>query len=337
MPLDYKAVLEKHAGEASKKARQGLNGFDIATDGYAPEEDSAKKPVNGDGEIPAAKPVKPEPPVVDLEDSMVDGETTEKRAAGPLDKTRGFMKYKRLTEPSRNPRKRVKDWSELSSRLTENDLKVQAARCMDCGIPYCQEKTLGCPLSNVIPKWNDLVFKGQWQDAFNKLMSTNTLPEVTGRVCRKQHNAMHFITKLKSILCSRAMYDRLHSRFSSNVIAVWIAYAMTQLGINAEAVGIKSIEAAIIDRAYEEGWMYPRPPLTRTGKTVAIIGSGPAGIAAADQLNKAGHLVTVYERMDRVGGLMMYGEYHFLRLDGVGAISGLKPFLNFPGFQVYQT
>ena len=271
MPLDYKAVLEKQAGEASKEARKGLNGFDLATDGYAPQEDKAKVPVNTETEVPAAKPVKPEPEVADLEDSMVEGETSKKRMAAPLDKTRGFMKYKRLTEPYRGTRKRVKDWGELSSRLTEDELKVQSARCMDCGIPFCQEKSFGCPLSNLIPKWNDLVFKGQWQDAFYKLMATNTLPEVTGRVCPAP--------------CMTAC----------------------TLGINSDAVGIKSIEAAIIDRAYEEGWMIPRPPLTRTGKKIAIVGSGPAGIAAADQLNKAGHSVTVYERMDRIGGLMMYG------------------------------
>lgn len=182
MPVDYKAVLEKQAGEAAKQARKQLNGFDIATDGYAPEEDKAKEPVNGVEEIPAAKPVKHEPTVVDLEDSMVDGETTKKRLAGPLDKTRGFMKYKRLTEPYRNPRKRTKDWSELSNRLTESDLKVQAARCMDCGVPFCQSDT-GCPISNIIPKWNDLVFKGQWKDALYRLLKTNNFPEFTGRVC----------------------------------------------------------------------------------------------------------------------------------------------------------
>lgn len=182
MPTDYKAVLEKQAGKPAAEARKGMNGFDIATDGYAPVEDEAKKPVNGVEEVPAAKPMKHEPAVLDLEDSMVDGETTKKRMAGPLDKTRGFMKYKRLTEPYRNPRKRVQDWSELSTRLTEPELKVQAARCMDCGVPFCQSDS-GCPISNIIPKWNDLVFKGQWKDALYRLLKTNNFPEFTGRVC----------------------------------------------------------------------------------------------------------------------------------------------------------
>jgi len=270
MPSDYKAVLEKQAGKAAKEARAGLNGFDISSDGYAPEEDKAKKPANGVEEVPAAKPAKSEPTVIDLEDSMVDGETEKKRALAPLDKVRGFLKQARLSEKYRPASKRTKDFKELSSRLSENELKSQASRCMDCGVPFCQSDT-GCPISNVIPKWNDLVFKGQWQEAYEKLMSTNNLPEITGRVCPAP--------------CESACV----------------------LGINSDAVGIKSIEAAIIDRAFEEGWVVPRPPAHRTGKKVAIIGSGPAGIAAADQLNKAGHSVTVYERMDRVGGLCQYG------------------------------
>merc|ERR1712093_643991 len=228
MPTDYKAVLEKQAGKASKEARKGMNGFDAATDGYAPQEDKAKKPANTSTEVPAAKPASPEPPVVDLEDSMVDDETTKKRLAGPLDKTRGFMKYKRLTEPYRAPKQRVKDWGELSNRLTENELKVQAARCMDCGVPFCQSDS-GCPISNIIPKWNDLVFKGQWQDAFYRLMKTNNFPEFTGRVCPAP--------------CEGACV----------------------LGINEAPVGIKSIECAIIDKAFEEGWMAPNPPKHRNG------------------------------------------------------------------------
>jgi glutamate synthase (NADPH/NADH) len=150
MPTDYKAVLEKRAGEPAKEARKGLNGFDLATDGYGPKDDEAKKPANGVEEMPAAKPAKPEPTVVDLEDSMVDGETTKKRMAAPLDKTRGFMKYKRQNEPYRPVAKRLKDWNELSSRLTEDELKVQAARCMDCGVPFCQSASSGgCPLGEL--------------------------------------------------------------------------------------------------------------------------------------------------------------------------------------------
>ncbi|KAF8201622.1 NADPH-dependent glutamate synthase [Pholiota molesta] len=170
----------------------------------------------------------------------------------------------------RPPRKRVKDWNEISTRLTENELKYQSARCMDCGVPFCQSDT-GCPISNIIPKWNDLVFKGQWQDALNRLLMTNNFPEFTGRVCPAP--------------CEGACV----------------------LGINEQPVGIKSIECAIIDKGFEMGWMAPNPPSFRTGKRIAVIGSGPAGLACADQLNKAGHFVTVYDRNDRMGGLLMYG------------------------------
>lgn len=180
------------------------------------------------------------------------------------------MKYKRLNEAYRPPRKRVKDWREISTRLTESELKYQSARCMDCGVPFCQSDT-GCPISNIIPKWNDLVFKGQWQDALNRLLMTNNFPEFTGRVCPAP--------------CEGACV----------------------LGINEQPVGIKSIECAIIDKGFEMGWMAPNPPTFRTGKRVAIIGGGPAGLACADQLNKAGHSVTVYDRNDRMGGLLMYG------------------------------
>jgi glutamate synthase (NADPH/NADH) len=141
---------------------------------------------------------------------------------------------------------------------------------IDCGVPFCQSET-GCPIGNIIPKWNDLVFKNQWKDALDRLLMTNNFPEFTGRVCPAP--------------CEGACV----------------------LGINELPVSIKSIECAIIDRAFEEGWIKPTPPSFRTGKTIAIIGSGPAGLAAADQLNKAGHTVTVYDRNDRHGGLLMYG------------------------------
>ncbi|KAF9323626.1 glutamate synthase [NADH], partial [Linnemannia elongata] len=149
-------------------------------------------------------------------------------------------------------------------------LQVQAARCMDCGVPFCQSNATGCPIGNIIPKWNDLVFKNQWEEALNRLLMTNNFPEFTGRVCPAP--------------CEGSCV----------------------LGINELPVAIKSIECAIIDRGFEMGWMKPRPPTVRTGKKVAVIGSGPAGLAAADQLNKAGHLVTVYDRNDRFGGLLMY-------------------------------
>ncbi|GAA5871080.1 hypothetical protein JCM8547_005352 [Rhodosporidiobolus lusitaniae] len=254
MPLDYKAVLEAEAIRmAAKKKRPSI----------APPPSVAA----ANEALEAAKKKSVEPAVVDLEDSMPDA---PKKRVETLDKTKGFMKYKRLTEAYRNPRKRIGDWAEISTRLPEDDLKVQAARCMDCGVPFCQSDS-GCPIGNIIPKWNDLVFKGQWQDALNRLLMTNNFPEFTGRVCPAP--------------CEGACV----------------------LGINEQPVGIKSIEAAIIDKGFEMGWMVPKPPKQRNGKSVAIIGSGPAGLSAADQLNKAGYKVTVYERNDRCGGLLMYG------------------------------
>ncbi|CAG8526130.1 4615_t:CDS:10 [Ambispora gerdemannii] len=215
----------------------------------------------------SAKPA--EPSLVDIEDAMVDEEAAKKRTE-TLDKVRGFMKYKRRGDNYRNPSKRAKDWNEINARLSDASLKEQAARCMDCGVPFCQSDS-GCPIGNIIPKWNDLVFKDQWKDALNRLMMTNNFPEFTGRVCPAP--------------CEGACV----------------------LGINELPVSIKSIECAIIDKGFEMGWIAPQPPAIRTGKKVAIIGSGPAGLSAADQLNKAGHTVTVYDRNDRFGGLLMYG------------------------------
>ncbi|CAA7267905.1 unnamed protein product [Cyclocybe aegerita] len=272
MPLDYKRVLEEQAArDKEEKLRQSVidlipsrtaSQVDLASDGI---QDVLLPKVLS----PAPTPKRHEPALVDVEDSLVDDSTTKLRL-NKLDKTRGFMKYKRLGEAYRPPRKRVKDWKEISTRLTESELKYQSARCMDCGVPFCQSDT-GCPISNIIPKWNDLVFKGQWQDALNRLLMTNNFPEFTGRVCPAP--------------CEGACV----------------------LGINEQPVGIKSIECAIIDKGFEMGWMAPNPPSFRTGKHVAIIGSGPAGLACADQLNKAGHSVTVYDRNDRMGGLLMYG------------------------------
>ncbi|KAF9049321.1 NADPH-dependent glutamate synthase [Hymenopellis radicata] len=264
MPLDYKRVLEEQTARAKEeKMRQSV--IDLVPSRTASQVDLASEGLEDillprgplSQSLPATPKSRHEPSVVDLEDSI-------------LDKTRGFMKYKRLGEAYRPPRKRVKDWKEISTRLTESELKYQSARCMDCGVPFCQSDT-GCPISNVIPKWNDLVFKGQWQDALNRLLLTNNFPEFTGRVCPAP--------------CEGACV----------------------LGINEQPVGIKSIECAIIDKGFEMGWMAPKPPTFRTGKRVAIIGAGPAGLACADQLNKAGHLVTVYDRNDRMGGLLMYG------------------------------
>lgn len=208
--------------------------------------------------------------VADIEEVVVDSEM-KKRQLENLDKIRGFMKYKRETDYYRPAIKRIQDWGEIyNHKGVRKNLQVQAARCMDCGVPFCQSSH-GCPLGNIIPRWNDLVFKEDWKEALAQLLQTNSFPEFTGRVCPAP--------------CEGACV----------------------LGINEPAVTIKNIECAIIDRAFEHGWIKPCPPEARTGKKVAIVGSGPAGLAAAMQLNKAGHLVTVYERNDRIGGLLQYG------------------------------
>lgn len=189
----------------------------------------------------------------------------------------GFMEHDRELEPDRSPKERIKDWKEFHMHLPEDKLKVQGSRCMDCGIPFCQTGevleglTTGCPINNLIPEWNDLIYKGLWREALERLHKTNNFPEFTGRVCPAP--------------CEGSCV----------------------LGINEPAVTIKSIECAIIDKGFEQGWVVPEIPEVRTGKTVAIIGSGPAGLSCAAQLNKAGHTVTVYERDDRIGGLLMYG------------------------------
>lgn len=189
----------------------------------------------------------------------------------------GFMEHSRELGKDRSARERIKDWSEFHGHLPESGLKDQGARCMDCGVPFCQTGTVlngmtsGCPINNLIPEWNDLIYRGQWREALERLHKTNNFPEFTGRVCPAP--------------CEGACV----------------------LGITDPAVTIKSIECAIIDRGFEQGWVVPEPPKVRTGKKIAVIGSGPAGLACAAQLNKAGHLVTVFERHDRIGGLLMYG------------------------------
>ena len=187
-----------------------------------------------------------------------------------MGKPTGFMEFARETVHDRDVAERLSDFDEFHTELDEEERKKQGARCMDCGVPFCQSD-FGCPVDNLIPEWNDLVYHGRWEDAFHRLMKTNNFPEYTGRVCPAP--------------CESACV----------------------LGINEPAVTIKDNECTIIDRAYDSGLMKPRPPATRTGKRVAIVGSGPAGLAAADQLNKAGHRVTVFERDDRIGGLLMYG------------------------------
>lgn len=264
MPTDYKLVLEQQAAKAAEEKKRSSHVDLLGTlSGAGSQVDVSL------AEEPSDAVAKAEPAVVDLEEAMLDNELQVARTS-KLDKMRGFMKYHRRTEKYRPASARVKDFKELSSRLTETELKLQTARCMDCGVPFCQSDN-GCPISNIIPKWNDFVFKGQWREALNRLLMTNNFPEFTGRVCPAP--------------CEGACV----------------------LGIIESPVGIKSVECAIIDHAWEQGWMVPRPPPQRTGKTVAIIGSGPAGLACADQLNRAGHSVTVYERADRIGGLLMYG------------------------------
>ncbi|XP_022899925.2 uncharacterized protein [Onthophagus taurus] len=209
-----------------------------------------------------------EPKIQDIEDVIPDGVVEQKK----LDKIRGFMKYPRETGLYRPAEKRLKDWDEIYNFThVRKGLRIQAARCMDCGIPFCQSNSHGCPLGNIIPKWNHLVYQNNWKEALAQLLQTNNFPEFTGRVCPAP--------------CEAACV----------------------LGISEPSVTIKNIECAIIDHAFEQGWIKPQPPTVRSGKTVAVVGSGPAGLACAAQLNKAGHLVTVFERNDRIGGLLEYG------------------------------
>ncbi len=185
-----------------------------------------------------------------------------------MGKVTGFLEFARLEEAAEAPQSRKKHWKEFVVHLTDEQASVQGARCMDCGIPFCNN---GCPVNNVIPDFNDLVYRQDWKNALEVLHSTNNFPEFTGRVCPAPCEAA----------CT--------------------------LNINSDPVGIKSIEHKIIDKGWEEGWVVPQPPRVKTGKTVAVVGSGPAGLAAAQQLARAGHEVTVFEKNDRVGGLLRYG------------------------------
>ena len=189
-----------------------------------------------------------------------------------MGKVTGFIEIHRKKPPTRDVAERLHDWNEVYLPYPDSALKDQAARCMDCGIPFCHQ---GCPLGNLIPDWNDLVYRDRWQAAIDRLHATNNFPEFTGRLCPAP--------------CEGACV----------------------LGINDDAVTIKSVEVSIIDRAFEEGWVAPVLPETRTGRSVAVVGSGPAGLAVAAQLNRAGHTVTVFERDDRIGGLLRYGIPEF--------------------------
>lgn len=194
-----------------------------------------------------------------------------------MGKPSGFIEYLREIPVDRTPAERVRDWKEFHLHMEERQLRQQGARCMDCGVPFCQTgrmlggATTGCPVNNLIPEWNDLVYRGLWKEALDRLLLTNNFPEFTGRVCPAP--------------CEGSCV----------------------LGISSPPVTIKNMEVSIIERGFEEGWVIARPPAARTGKKVAVIGSGPAGLAAAAQLNAAGHEVTVLERDDRPGGLLMYG------------------------------
>jgi glutamate synthase (NADPH/NADH) small chain len=194
-----------------------------------------------------------------------------------MGKPTGFLEYPRELPLAEAPAQRVHHWREFHEHADEASLQKQGARCMDCGVPFCHTGSLiggmasGCPINNLIPEWNDLVYRGLWREALDRLHKTNNFPEFTGRVCPAP--------------CEGSCV----------------------LGISEPAVTIKNIENSIIDKAFEEAWVHPEPPQLRTGKKVAVVGSGPAGLAAAAQLNKAGHWVTVFERADRIGGLLMYG------------------------------
>ena len=194
-----------------------------------------------------------------------------------MGKPTGFIEYLRELPADRSPEQRTGDWNEFHLHLPEAKLREQGSRCMDCGVPFCHTGTLlsgmasGCPINNLIPEWNDLVYRGLWKEALARLHKTNNFPEFTGRVCPAP--------------CEGSCV----------------------LGISSPPVTIKNIECSIIDHGWEQGWVMPEPPARRTGKKVAVVGSGPAGLSAAAQLNRAGHLVTVFERADRAGGLLMYG------------------------------
>ncbi len=194
-----------------------------------------------------------------------------------MGKDTGFLEFDRSVPVATAPTDRILHWDEYHEPMTEAELRDQGARCMDCGVPFCHTGVLinrmaaGCPLNNLIPEWNDLVYRGRWEEALARLRKTNNFPEVTGRVCPAP--------------CEGSCV----------------------LGVHSPPTTIKNIECSIVDRGYAEGWITPDPPEQRTGKRVAVVGSGPSGLACADQLNKVGHSATVYERSDRIGGLLMYG------------------------------
>ncbi|MDD9266679.1 glutamate synthase subunit beta [Paenibacillus sp. GCM10023248] len=230
-----------------------------------------------------------------------------------MGKPTGFIEHRREVAAEAQPLTRIGHWKEFATPLTDDKLQTQGSRCMDCGIPFCHTGAMisgmaaGCPVNNLIPEWNDLVYRGQWREALDRLHKTNNFPEFTGRVCPAPCEGS----------CT--------------------------VGLKDTPVTIKSIEKAIIDKGFAEGWIKPEPPEVRTGKKVAVVGSGPSGLAAAAQLNKAGHWVTVFERADRVGGLLMYGipnmkldkayvqrRVDLLEAEGITFITGAHVGVNYP-------
>ncbi|VDO74754.1 unnamed protein product [Heligmosomoides polygyrus] len=269
-----KILAKKRLSVAQRKRRSSKNPRPQDIAGFEDEEDL--QDANEENEEDDTKSDNDEELLSDDEKNHIDIENIVvpphlKKNDEPLDKLHGFMKYNRQKKIYRDPEERLKDWDEVYDfGAVRSNIREQAARCMDCGVPFCQGHT-GCPLGNIIPKWNDYVFKKNWRQALEQLLQTNNFPEFTGRVCPAP--------------CEGACC----------------------LAIGSPAVTIKSIECAIIDYAFMQGWIHVHPPAENTGKRIAIIGSGPAGMAAAAQLIKVGHTVVVYERKNRVGGLLRYG------------------------------
>ncbi|KAK1431855.1 hypothetical protein QVD17_08595 [Tagetes erecta] len=274
-PRDYKRILA-----TMKEQEIAKNTADMAAEEADLREEEELKEKDAFEELKklAAKSlsesvnIKVKEMVSELNEIEKDEPATRPSRVEDAVKHRGFVAYEREGVSYRDPAIRMEDWNEVMEETKPGPLlKTQSARCMDCGTPFCHQDNSGCPLGNKIPEFNELVYQNRWRDALDRLLETNNFPEFTGRVCPAP--------------CEGSCV----------------------LGIIENPVSIKNIECSIIDKAFDEGWMVPRPPLTRTGKKVAIIGSGPAGLAAADQLNRVGHTVTVFERADRIGGLMMYG------------------------------
>ncbi|CAD6188849.1 unnamed protein product [Caenorhabditis auriculariae] len=270
-PRKKSSVVELRKRRVSKSLRpQDIAGFELEEDLQdAYNEREEEEDVKSDIDDNSDEELTPKKDSFDIESIVIPGFLKKKDE--PLDKLRGFVKYNRQKKMYRPAKERLEDWDEVYDfESIRSNIREQAARCMDCGVPFCQGHT-GCPLGNIIPKWNDYVFKKNWRQALEQLLQTNNFPEFTGRVCPAP--------------CEGACC----------------------LAIGSPAVTIKSIECAIIDYAFLQGWIKPQPPSVRTGKRIAIIGSGPAGLAAAAQLIKVGHTVVVYERKNRIGGLLRYG------------------------------